>query len=138
MPTIREVENAIVVAIQSTGDFGSVVSLTLAAKPMKSTEVASAYVYLKNDLLQGEGTRPVYKTYFIVVAEYNVGKTEMDTYFLIDSLRDCLQGKTLGLKDLTPFICDSRTLTAFEGGVIQYTLVFTSNLYYPIPQGWRR
>lgn len=138
MPTIREIEDKIIIAIQGTGDFGFVTSLALVSKPIKTVEVSNAFVYFEKDILQGEKTRPVYKNYFIVVVEYFVGKAEIDTYFAIDSLRDSLQGKTLSLTDITPFICDSRTLTGFEEGTIQYTLVFTTNSYYPIPAGWRR
>lgn len=138
MPTIREIEDKIIIAIQGTGDFGLVASLALVAKPIKTTEISSAFVYFEKDILQGEKTRPVYKNYFVVVAEYYLGKSEIDTYFAIDSLRDSLQGKTLGLTDITPFICDSRTITGFEEGIIQYSLVFTTNTYLPIPTGWRR
>lgn len=137
-PTIREIEDKMVEALNSTGSFNFVISIPKGEKPMKTFEHPAAFVYFESDALQGNKTRPVYKTYFAVIIEHFIGKEGIDTYYLIDKARDVLQGNKFGFSDITAMICEKRNLVVFEEGIIEYLLIFSVDTYLPIPLGWRR
>lgn len=138
MSTIREIEDKMVEALELTGSFDSVTSVSKKAKPLSSIQESSAFVFWIRDAITSEVTRPTYKNAFICEIQYKLNENENDTYYLIDKARDAIQGSKLGLLDIKPFICEDRQWVGFENGIMQYHLVFTCISYLAIPAEWRR
>ena len=141
MSDILEIEEKIIEAINGLGTFKVVKSIVIGKIPPTPNHPA-AFIYFETDDLAEDRARPVYKTTFGVIVENKNLRSEQDaaqdTYGLLDACRDALQGQTLGFTDITPFVCTSRKLLAYEEGIIAYVLKFTTKNYLPAPPGWRR
>lgn len=141
MSTILEIEEKIIETINDLGTFKVVKSIVRGEIPPTPNHPA-AFVYFETDDLADDQVRPVYKTTYGVIIENKNLRSEQDaaqdTYGLLDTCRDALQGNTLGFTDITPFICTTRKFLFYKEGIIAYVLKFTTNNYLPAPPGWRR
>ncbi len=134
--TISQIEDRLIDVVKGLNIFKLVDSLGRKSKPV-ALNYPSAFVYFLSDRNTESQPRPVYELiYEVVVVNKNVSteaKAAKDTYSYIDSVRDAINGKTLGISDIEPFTCVSRDMTAYEEGVIMYTLRFKTRHYLPVP-----
>lgn len=141
MSTILEIEKKIIETISGPGTFKVVESVVSDELP-PTLNYPAAFMYFESEDIADDQVRPVYKiTYGVIVVNKNLRSEQdaaQDTYGLLDTCRDALQGKTLGFTDITPFVCTSRELLAYNDGIISYLLKFTTKNYLPAPPGWRR
>ena len=60
-------------------------------------------------------------------------KAAKDVYALIDAVRDAINGKTLGIPDIEPWVCSAREIVEYDAGTITYALRFQTRHYLPVP-----
>lgn len=136
MSTIAEIEDGIIQAVAALEIFKGVWSVGRKEVPASMTHPA-AYVYFVSERDTGTKPRPVVElVYDVVVAVKNLRSEKdaaRDAYSIMDSVRDALLGKTLGLSDIEPLTCVSREIAGYESGVIEYAVRFRTRQYLPIP-----
>lgn len=136
MSGIAEIEDKLIEAVEAAALFKTVSSAgRREIQPPKT--FPAAYVYFVSERDTGAMPRPVVElTYDVVVAAKNLSSEEMaakDVYALMSSVRDALNGKTLGFTDLEPLTCAAMELAGYEAGVIEYVLRFRTRRYLPVP-----
>lgn len=136
MSTIKSIEDKIMETIQSLNIFRLVDSAGRKEIPT-ALSYPSAFVYFSGD--RNTLTRPrtvMELSYEIAVINKNLRSEKtvaQDTYDLIDSVLDAINGKSLGISDIEPFTLFSRELTGYEDGVISYILRFQTRHYLEVP-----
>lgn len=136
MSSISEIEDAMITAVSALGLFRQVGSIGRQAKP-QALSYPSAFVYFAGDTDTGVRPRPVFNTQY-EVAVYQSNKSgeaaaAKDTYDLLDSVRDAINGKALGLTDVDSFVCTGREMIDYEAGIISYVVKFTTRHMLPVP-----
>lgn len=138
--TIQGIENGLIAAIRGLNAFRTVESIGRKDRP-QTLNYPAAFVFFAGDKDTGTRPRPVYDTeFYLLIINKNLTSSAhaaKDTYELLDAVRDAVQGKTLGISNIEPFVCVSRELTAYDNSVsvIEYTLRVSTRLYLPVPAG---
>ena len=136
MHTISQIEDAMISTITALGLFRHVGSIGRKAKPV-SLAYPSAFVYFVGDTDTGTRPRPIFETQFeVAVYQSNKGgeaAAAKDTYGLIDSIRDAINGKNLSLDDIDLFYCSGREMIGYEDGIISYAVKFNTRHFLPLP-----
>ncbi len=134
--TITDIENGLIGAIKGLNIFQVVASIGRKDRP-QSLNYPAAFVFFAGDKDTGARPRPIYNTEFdVILLNKNLessARAAKDIYELLDVVRDVVQGKTLGISNIEPFVCVSRELTNYENGVTEYTLRISTRLYLPVP-----
>lgn len=141
MPTITDIENALLNALKATGAFTVVESIGRSDVPDALAHPA-AFVYFVSDTDTRAGDEdeepplPVDEVlYDVIVQSKNLISAEaaaQDSYGLLDTARDAIHGKTLGLTRARSFRCLSRVLAGYENGVISYRLRMRTEIWRAI------
>jgi hypothetical protein len=117
--------------------FLDVESMGRKGKPVAFRFPAAFVCYLSDQKIPSK-PRPMFKRRFtVVIVNQNVSNEKnaaTDTYELIESARDAILGKTLGLSGVSPFELLGITIDEFDAGKITYTLFFETTVYLPIPR----
>lgn len=133
---IAEIENILINKMRALGIFRVVDSMGRKDKPV-SLSYPSAFVYFVSDSKMDIKPRPVYELiYEVIIINKNMQseqKAAIDTYTIIDEVRDLVDGKTFGIDGIEPFSCESRELTDYTSGEISYTLKIRTVMYLPVP-----
>lgn len=136
MASIAEIEDKLIETVEALGIFKGVWSIGRRELPASIAHPA-AFVYFVSESNTGSRPRPVVDLSFdVVVAVKNLRSEKeaaRDAYSIMDSVRDALNGKTLGFTDVEPFTCASREIVGYEAGVIEYALRFRARQYLPVP-----
>jgi len=99
----------------------------------------ACFVYWDGDDDTGTKPRPVDATDFAVIVQVQNYASEAeaakDIYTLNDVVRAAIRGKSFGLAGIEPFDCLSRRLTDYapEEGMIEYTHMYRTRMYQPVP-----
>lgn len=135
MSTVAAIEDKLIQTVTGLGLFRSVASAGRKALPAALSH-PSAYVFFVSETDTGVRSRPVVDLEFEVAVVVRNSSSEekaaKNAYELIDGVRDAINGKTLGITDIEPFACVSRSLAEYESGVITYTLRFRTRQYLPV------
>jgi len=136
MSTIKDIEDSIITTIRALDMFKVVDSLGR-KKPPVTLNYPACFVYFAGDTNTGSKPRPVYTTDFVCLISGKNLTSEAsaagNAYTLIDTVRDAIEGKKLGIADIEPFICASRELVDYADGIVTYVVKFRTRHYLDVP-----
>ena len=139
MPAIALIEQALLDRIAELGIFALVQSAGRKALP-SIYGYPACFVHWDGDTDTGTFPRPVDVAAFkVVIQSVNLAAEEQaaaDAYELSDLVREAIRGKTLGLNDIEPLVCQSRLCTDYDDteGMIEYTHTYSTRVYNAVPQ----
>jgi hypothetical protein len=134
-PTTTETEDALIKAMNDLGVFSYVASVGR-DKPPAVLNYPACMVFFTGDSDTGNTPRPVRRLNFTtaILAKNLTGeKAAADAgYALIDSVRDAVHGKYLGLVNTSKWACSSRRFMDFTAGVVTYIVEFNVDVYLTV------
>lgn len=135
---VTQMEDILIGVVAALGKFATVESAGRKALP-EMYAYPAAFVYFDGDTDTGSVPRPVDEVDFKIVVQsqnlYNEELAAADAYSLNDQVRAVIRGKTLGMQNIEPWRCVSRRCTDYidDEGIIEYTHVYRTRLYSPVP-----
>ncbi|MBI5328856.1 MAG: hypothetical protein HZB80_11310 [Deltaproteobacteria bacterium] len=134
--TISEIEDRLITVIKGLSLFKWVDSMGRKGLPA-TLNYPAALIYFLSEKNTETKPRPVMiLTYEAAVIDKNVqseAKAAKDIYSLVDAVRDAINGKTLEITDIEPFVCGLIEFADYDGGKITYTMQFQTRHYLPVP-----
>lgn len=136
MSTISEIEDTLITTITNLELFRIVISLGREEEPV-ALDYPSAFVFFAGDKNTESQPRPIFAIQYAVLIKVknlqSEAKAAKDTYGILDSVRDAINGKALGITDIEKFICMIREFESYKNGVITYRLQFQARHYLAVP-----